>query len=65
MQNQKENKGNQDWIKIMFKKKKLTPEQKKFKNEVMKKNLKNSRASYVMMAPYLLIFFVYFYNVFV
>ena len=42
MQNQKENKGNQDWIKIMFKKKKLTPEQRKFKNEVMKKNLKNS-----------------------
>ena len=43
----------------MFKKKKLTPEQKKFKNEVMKKNLKNSRASYVMMAPYLLIFLTF------
>ncbi len=43
----------------MFKKKKLTPEQRKFKNEVMKKNLKNSRASYVMMAPYLLIFLTF------
>ena len=43
----------------MFKKKKLTPEQKKFKNEVMKKNLKNSRASYAMMAPYLLIFLTF------
>jgi multiple sugar transport system permease protein len=43
----------------MFKKKKLTPEQRKFKNEVMKKNLKNSRASYAMMAPYLLIFLTF------
>lgn len=43
----------------MFKKKKLTPEQRKFKNEVMKRNLKNSRASYAMMAPYLLIFLTF------
>ena len=43
----------------MFKKKKLTPEQRKFKSEVMKKNLKNSRASYAMMAPYLLIFLTF------
>ena len=43
----------------MFKKKKLTSEQRKFKNEVMKKNLKNSRASYAMMAPYLLIFLTF------
>ena len=43
----------------MFKTKKLTPEQRKFKKEVMKKNLKNSRASYAMMAPYLLIFLTF------
>lgn len=43
----------------MFKKKKLTPEQRKFKNEVRKRNLKNSRASYAMMAPYLLIFLTF------
>ena len=43
----------------MFKMKKLTPEQKEFKKEVIKKNLKNSRASYALMAPYLLIFFTF------
>ena len=43
----------------MFKTKKLTPEQRKFKKEVMKKNLKNSRVSYAMMAPYLLIFLTF------
>jgi multiple sugar transport system permease protein len=39
--------------------KKLTPEQKEFKKEVIKKNLKNSRASYALMAPYLLIFLTF------
>ena len=43
----------------MFKMKKLTPEQKEFKKEVIKKNLKNSRASYALMAPYLLIFLTF------
>ena len=43
----------------MFKTKKLTPEQKQFKKDVLKKNLKNSRASYAMMAPYLLIFLTF------
>ena len=43
----------------MFKTKKLTPEHRKFKKEVMKKNLKDSRASYAMMAPYLLIFLTF------
>lgn len=43
----------------MFKKKKLTPEQKQRKKEIMKKNLKNSRPSYAMMAPYLLIFLTF------
>ena len=43
----------------MFKMKKLTPEQKQFKKDVLKKNLKNSRASYAMMAPYLLIFLTF------
>lgn len=43
----------------MFKMKKLTPEQKQFKKDVLKKNLKNSRASYALMAPYLLIFLTF------
>ena len=43
----------------MFKMKKLTPEQKEFKKEIIKKNLKNSRASYALMAPYLLIFLTF------
>lgn len=43
----------------MFKKKKLTPEQKQRKKEIMRKNLKNSRPSYAMMAPYLLIFLTF------
>ena len=46
-------------FKLKLKKKTLTLEEKRRKKEILKKNLKNSRISYVMMAPYLLIFLTF------